>query len=230
MHTKKRPHTLIFARMFDYDVLDMIELSIQNPVSMFEFKNEKNGIGLRPMLLFIGPLFESSPKYRLCKSIFFDFFRGQPFNKLNVEGLQHAICFSVQEPTDDVPYPPIYFRVYMVKYQKINQINPKIDLEEMGPRYDFVIQRTYEADDKLMKEAMKKPKKQTPVIKKNIDVNKIGDKVGQIYLMKQNMDNLQTRKFRGLKRKTTEKNEDISYNKNSKKHCPTTSERNESTS
>lgn len=37
-NTKKRPNTLIFGRMFDYQVLDMVELHITNFVSATEFK------------------------------------------------------------------------------------------------------------------------------------------------------------------------------------------------
>jgi ribosome production factor 2 len=37
-HTKKRPHNLVFIRTFDYQMLDMIELGIQNLKKMEEFK------------------------------------------------------------------------------------------------------------------------------------------------------------------------------------------------
>lgn len=213
-HVKKRPNTLVFVRMFDYQVLDMLELSIENSMPMMEFKNEKCSLGLKPMLLFSGTLFESSAKYRLCKSMFLDFFHNQQTERLDVEGLQYAICFLTQEPTDKEPFPPIFFRVYMVKNIKTG----KVELEEMGPRYDFFIQRIHEADEKMMKEAMKKPKKQEPKIKKNIDIDKMGNKIGQIHLVKQNIDQLQTRKFKGLKRKDINDIKDESLDENRKKH------------
>ncbi|EMR11650.1 hypothetical protein PNEG_00088 [Pneumocystis murina B123] len=215
---KKRQNTLIFVRMFDYQVLDMLELRIENAVSMIEFKNEKCFIGLKPMILFAGSLFESSPKYQLCKSMFLDFFHGQTTDRLNIEGIQYAVCLLTEEPTDENPFPPIFFRVYMIKYLKEKQVGSKIELEEMGPRYDFSIKRTHEANEKMMKEAMKKPKKHLPKIKKNIDIDKMGDKIGQIHLEKQNINQLQTRKFKGLKRKIEDSIEDESFNKNGKKH------------
>jgi hypothetical protein len=36
--TKKRPNGLIFARMFDYKLLDMCEVGVENFVSMQQFK------------------------------------------------------------------------------------------------------------------------------------------------------------------------------------------------
>ncbi|KTW29344.1 hypothetical protein T552_01299 [Pneumocystis carinii B80] len=216
---KRRQNTLIFVRMFDYQVLDMLELRIEAAVSMIEFKNEKCFIGLRPMILFVGSLFESSPKYQLCKSMFLDFFHGKTTDQLNIEGIQYAVCLLTEEPTDENPFPPVFFRLYMVKYMKEEGSGSKIELEEMGPRYDFLIRRTHEANEKMMKEAMKKPKKHLPKIKKNIDVDIMGDKIGQIHLAKQNIDQLQTRKFKGLKRKIEDSIEDeLSLNKDGKKN------------
>lgn len=37
-HSKKRPHTLTFARMFDHQLLDMMEVSIEHGVPMRDFK------------------------------------------------------------------------------------------------------------------------------------------------------------------------------------------------
>jgi ribosome production factor 2 len=38
LHSKKRPHDLVFVRMFDGKVLDMIELGIDMAQSMADFK------------------------------------------------------------------------------------------------------------------------------------------------------------------------------------------------
>ena len=37
-HSKKRPNTLTFARMFDHQLLDMMEVSIEHGVPMKDFK------------------------------------------------------------------------------------------------------------------------------------------------------------------------------------------------
>lgn len=41
-HSKKRPHTLTFARMFDHQLLDMMEVSIEHGVPMRDFKVKSN--------------------------------------------------------------------------------------------------------------------------------------------------------------------------------------------
>ena len=43
-----------------------------------------------------------------------------------------------------------------------------------------------------------------PKVRKNIETDLIGDKVGRIHLGKQNLDKLQTRKMKGLKRNRDE--------------------------
>ena len=40
-HNKKRPHNIILGRMYDYHLLDMFELGLENFVSLQEFKNSK---------------------------------------------------------------------------------------------------------------------------------------------------------------------------------------------
>ncbi|PIO33509.1 hypothetical protein AB205_0114060, partial [Aquarana catesbeiana] len=37
-HNKKRPNNLIFGRMYDFHVLDMVELGMEKYVSLKEFK------------------------------------------------------------------------------------------------------------------------------------------------------------------------------------------------
>ncbi|KAG4306442.1 hypothetical protein PORY_000430 [Pneumocystis oryctolagi] len=169
-------------------------------------KNEKQGEGQRPMVVFSGSLFDSEPVYRLCKSMFLDFFCGERLERVDVQGLQHAVCLSVQEATEETPQPPIYFRVYRVVCPVRGGVPMEVELEEIGPRYDLVIQRVQEAKEEEMQEAMKRgegggEKKKK---RKNIDVNEMGDKVGRIHMGKQDMNRLQIRKFKGLKRKRGE--------------------------
>ena len=52
----------------------------------------------------------------------------------------------------------------------------------------------------MWKEALKRAKGGEQRVKKNVDMDSMGDKVGRIHLGRQDLSELQTRKMKGLKR------------------------------
>lgn len=211
-HSKKRPNNLVLARTFDSQVLDMIEVGIENPKFLSDFKNVKCNVGMRPLMLFSGPLFESHPSFRHLKSYFMDFFRGREIQTIDAVSLQHVMVFSHTDSSDSSILPPVHLRVYLIRAHKSGQKLPRVELEEMGPSLDFRVRRLQEADEGAMKMALKRPTKQIPKTKKNIGTDGMGDKVAQIHLGKQDLDSLQTRKFKGLKRsRDNDEDEDPVY-------------------
>ncbi|KAM5356146.1 hypothetical protein ACJ41O_002792 [Fusarium nematophilum] len=202
---KKRPHNLTFVRTFGYKVLDMLELYL-DPESfrtIAQFKTKKFAIGLRPMLLFAGTAFESpvSNEFTLAKSMLIDFFRGEPSDKIDVEGLQYIISVSAEDSTGDGDAKPaIHLRVYLIRTKRSGQRLPRVEVEEIGPRMDFRVGRIKEADESMLKEAMKKPRGTEERTKKNITTDAMGDKIGRVHLGKQDLSELQLRKMKGLKR------------------------------
>lgn len=207
-HSKKRPNSLTFMRFFQWKVLDMLELSIDPETfrQLSQFKNKKAAVGLRPMISFSGTPFESPVPnaYTQAKSYFTDFFRGQEAQSVDVEGLQFMINFSAKDEVEGQPKPAIHMRVYLIKTKKSGQKLPRVEVEEMGPRIDFRVGRVKEADESVMKEALKKPKQLEPKTKKNIETDIMGDKVGRVHVGKQDLNQLQTRKMKGLKRSKDE--------------------------
>ncbi|KAF4471484.1 valyl-tRNA synthetase [Fusarium albosuccineum] len=202
---KKRPHTLTFVRTFSYKVLDMLELYL-DPESfrtISQFKTKKFAIGLRPMLLFAGTAFESpvANEFTLAKSMLIDFFKGDPSDKIDVEGLQYIISISAEDSTGDGDAKPaIHLRVYLIRTKRSGQRLPRVEVEEIGPRMDFRVGRIKEADESMLKEAMKKPRGLEERTKKNITTDAMGDKIGRVHLSKQDLSELQLRKMKGLKR------------------------------
>jgi len=77
---------------------------------------------------------------------------------------------------------------------------PRVEVEEMGPRMDFRVGRVKEADESMMKEALRRAKTSAERPKKNITTDIMGDKLGRIHIGKQDLKELQTRKMKGLKR------------------------------
>ncbi|KAI9884487.1 MAG: hypothetical protein M1823_003735 [Watsoniomyces obsoletus] len=203
-HTKKRPHSLTFIRTFNHKILDMLELYLDRDSfrGLTDFKTKKCAVGLKPLLLFAGTPFESpTPNaYTLAKSFFTDFFRGQETDTVDVEGLQYLVSFMAGEEQEGGQKPLIHLRVYLLRTKKSGQRLPRVEVEEMGPRMDFRVGRMKEADEAMMREALKKPRGQAARSKKNIETDIVGDKMGRVHLGRQDLDKLQTRKMKGLKR------------------------------
>lgn len=116
---KKRPHNLVWVRLFDGQVLDMLEMGIADAKSMREFKTNKPGIGMRPIFHFSGPEFSSeavaddrlaaagavqdpSGAFMHLKSLILDFYRGEELNPNHIAlgGLEHVISVSIAPTTN----------------------------------------------------------------------------------------------------------------------------------
>jgi ribosome production factor 2 len=204
-HNKKRPNTLIFSRFFNHKIYDMVELSIQgNHKLLQDFKKLTFTVGLKPMFVFNGPAFDSNPVFQHLKSLFLDFFRGEETDLQDVAGLQHIIALSVGEIDDqneEKNLPFLHFRVYKLKTYRSGQKLPRVEIDEIGPRFDFKIGRRVTPAPEVEKEANRKPKQLEAKVKKNVSTDFMGDKVAQIHLGKQDLGKLQTRKMKGLKAK-----------------------------
>ncbi|KAL3961883.1 hypothetical protein ACCO45_003406 [Purpureocillium lilacinum] len=127
---KKRPHAITFVRTFGHKVLDMLEtyLDPESFRAMAQFKNKKFAVGLRPMLLFAGSAFESpvSNEYTLAKSMLLDFFKGEPSDKIDVEGLQYIVSVTAEDAVSggDDAKPAIHLRVYLIRTKRSGQKLP----------------------------------------------------------------------------------------------------------
>ena len=245
LHSKKRPSNLVFARMFDYDLLDMLEVGIEAAKSVTEFKGaDKPAVGQRPLFHFAGELFETHPLYQQFKSYILDLLHGEEVDKVNLAGLSHVVSCSVGAQIDEAALasafnaqpeavkdvtqgstsastsaasglPVIHFRTYTISLLASGSRTPLVNLNECGPSFDFRLRRAQPADaDKwkaATKRALKKklPEGQAANSKKrkdrNVDIDEMGDTVGKIYVGKQDLDKLQSRKMKGLKEKSADR-------------------------
>ncbi|KAJ3038764.1 rRNA-binding ribosome biosynthesis protein rpf2 [Rhizophlyctis rosea] len=207
-HSKKRPHNLVIARMFDHQLMDMVELGIENGVAMEEFKSQKAAVGHRPLLLFHGDAFETHEDLRTVRSLFMDMYRGdQTADMVNLSGLEHVMSFTAEGGVEGSKR--IHMRVYTVHLKKSGTKLPRVELEEMGPSIDFILRRYRLADKETWKQATKVPKQLKAKKEKNIEYDEMGDKFGRIHLGKQDLTKLQTRKMKGLKRGAAESEGDV---------------------
>ncbi|XP_067123081.1 ribosome production factor 2 homolog [Centruroides vittatus] len=191
-HNKKRPNNLIIGRMYDFHLLDMFELGIEKFKSLEDFKVPKISCSTKPLLLFVGELFED-PIYQRLKNLLIDFFRGPEVSMIRLQGLEHVIMITADDGK-------LYFRSYRIVMKKSGTKTPYIELIEIGPSLDMVLRRNKMASDDLFKLARKQPKVLKPKKVKNIKKNVFGSKLGRIHMKRQNFKQLNTRKMKGLKK------------------------------
>jgi ribosome production factor 2 len=192
-HQKKRPHTLILGRTFDYRLLDMVELGVENFKSMTEFK-AKSALGFKPCMTFIGDEFENNVDYKNLKLLLLDFFRGKLVNQLNLAGMEHLLAFTAAAGK-------VYFRSYHVLMKKSGTKIPRVELEEMGPSMDLVMRRFRWADEDMMKAALRVPDQLREKRQKNITKNALQQTFGTVHMQKQDFKSIATKKTRAMPRK-----------------------------
>jgi len=94
LHNKKRPHNLVMGRMYEHMLLDMIEFGVENYKGLKDFKVEKITLGIKPLLIFNGELFESNHEYSRIKNLLVDMFLREEVQKIRLQGLEHVLSFT----------------------------------------------------------------------------------------------------------------------------------------
>lgn len=153
---------MTWVRCFGGQVLDMLELYVVQDTArtLQQFRGEKCKVGVKPLLSFSGAQFESpaSNQYTLFKSMFVDFFRGVETQMIDVEGLQLLITFLAGEDGEDRQPAKIHMRCWRIITKRSGHKIPRVEVEEIGPRIDFRLGRTREANEGVLKEAIQKRK------------------------------------------------------------------------
>jgi len=220
-HSKKRPNNITVVRVFDGKVLDMAELLLITESPDQEANKFDIGLEMKPMVLFAGSQWDDTSVsdqaalHRCLKSVLLDLFQGEEISSIDVEGLQYVLMVASGEPTstniqDPASKPVIHLRWYKIRTLRSNSPKlPRVELDPIGPTFDFRVGRHREADPTIMKEAMKHGRRPNEArTKKNINMDIMGDKIGRVHLGKQDLNTLQTRKMKGLKRGRNELEDD----------------------
>jgi ribosome production factor 2 len=186
-HSKKRKHNMVLGRMFDHQLLDMVELGIDGEsfISMKDFGSFRKAVvrtSGKPMFAFNGDAFETEEEFVLLKSLVLDFFKGEEIKQMNLAGLDRIIVCSAVNGK-------LYFRQYGLRFTQSETKHPGVELDEIGPHLDLTVRRMRRAGEAMQKAAMTFPrdprKKQ-----KNVENNAMGDRVGRVHMHKQNLNNI----------------------------------------
>ncbi|EFX66779.1 ribosome production factor 2 homolog [Daphnia pulex] len=189
---KKRPNNVILGRMFDHQLLDMIEFGVEQFKSLTAIRNAKVMDGNKPCLIFSGDVWHQNEEYSKCKSLLIDFFRGEVVEQVRLAGFEHALSFTAVDGK-------IFLRSYKILMTKSGTKTPHIELEEIGPSADLVIRRTKLASADLFKRACRTPSAAKPKKVKNMSKDVFGSKLGRIHMPRQDYRKLQVKRGRALR-------------------------------
>jgi len=209
--SKKRPENLIFARTFNNRLLDMCEVGVENFLSMKELKTPKSTPGHKPLMHFSSELFDSHPRYTQLKTVLMDMFNGQVIDSICLSGLEHIISVTTSptpldlNPALSASLPRVHVRTYTFKMLASGVKTPRAELVPMGPHFDLVLRRSREADEDIMKAALRRPKITKKDVesglgrkRKNLEVDEMGDLRGRVHVERQDLDKLQRKKVMAL--------------------------------
>ncbi|EXJ88271.1 valyl-tRNA synthetase [Capronia coronata CBS 617.96] len=215
-HSKKRPNNITVARMFDGKVLDIVEFLLLVPEDQPRTEPKLQiGLAMKPLILFSGSQWDDPSSsaqaalYQTLKSTLLDIFQGEEVSSIDVAGLQYVLMIASGESnsssgdlSEPASKPVLHLRWYKIRTLRSNNAKlPRVELDPMGPTFDFRVGRYREADADVMREALKHGRRPNEArIKKNIETDLVGDKIGRVHLGRQDLSTLQTRKMKGLKR------------------------------
>ena len=162
---KKRPNCVTLARIYNSQLLDICELLLlpateEGAIPPINELVMHVGLGLRPMMLFAGSPWEdpTSSAHVMLKSFFLDMFKGEETDRIDVEGLQYVLMVAAEEPRDGLS-PVVHLRWYKVVTKRSGHKLPRVELDPVGPKFDFKIGRVRPAAADVMKQAMKQGKR-----------------------------------------------------------------------
>ncbi len=202
-HSKKRPHSLIFGRTFDDQILDMLEFQMDDNTfrSMQSFAGDRTStsrVGAKPIFCFVGEAFETSAQLGTFRSLILDMFRGETLRKINLAALDRVFVVTAAQHPTDMDKKVVYFRHYNVLRKRSGTRIPRVELEEVGPRMDLTYNRYVEAPTEVRKEAMRIPKMLIPNKEKNVEEGLMGQTLGRVHMQKQDLRELALAKLKGL--------------------------------
>ncbi|KAH0574010.1 Brix domain containing protein [Spironucleus salmonicida] len=198
--TKKRPNNLVFGRKFDSQLIQQQEFELKNFLALEDVKSKKPMVNCKPAIVFLGDYFENNVEFIRLKSLFLDLFRGQTVKKIVDTGIQWTICISAVNNE-------IRVRSYVIDdltNETMKSVQSPVHLTPMGFSFDLVMRRSF-FDDKVYEKAMIHPKldkdgKQVQEKQKNVEIDEFGRKFGTIHVDGADVNKLNLRKFKGLRK------------------------------
>ena len=161
-NSKKRPHNIVLGRLYEHQVLDMVEFGLTaDEEEVCDISSEVPS-NCRPFVIFQGDKWETDETYGKLRNLLQDFFvENVKVDELEVNNaIRLVISFSAVGDR-------IYLRTYEVSItgDNILEQDGDINIGEVTPKVDMVLRRSKFADHDTWKEALKQPK---PINKRDV--------------------------------------------------------------
>lgn len=212
---KKRPNNLVMGRTFDHQILDMVELAILRYKSIKDYGGSipKKRIGSKPLMLFLGDLWQQDSNCKKMQNLLIDFYRGDVVSKLVVSGIDHLIVFVATQTKQEENSNPnintgpkliIHQHTYFCKLKKNpNDPSSRVPVPYLipcGPDTTMQIRRTQFAEQDLWNQSLKQPQGLKKKKRKNKSTNIFGETVGRLHIEHQDVAKIGGRKSKALRR------------------------------
>ena len=216
---KKRPNNLVMGRTFDHQILDMIELGVLRYKSIRDYGGSvpKKRLGSKPLMLFLGDLWQQDSTCEKLQNLLIDFYRGDVVDKLVASGIDHLLVFVASHQPQDASssdLPPnnikkeskliIHQHTYFCKLKKDpNDPTSKIPVPYLipcGPDTTLQIRRTQFAEPDLWKQSLRQPQGLKKKKVKNQSTNVFGEVIGRLHIEHQDVAKMGGRKSKALRR------------------------------
>lgn len=223
-HNKKRPNNLTIGRLFDFHVLDMVELGITaaDPLDMTRATGSDAGsLGGKPFFVFEGNEFATDPAFVRLKNLLVDFFRGGNDTDISLDGCDRVFFFSLRSdngeeaciaPSTDcyTNKPPavkgntiLSLRHYALTKPTaaagVSRSIKNIALYDVGPNYDLELRRISFATPQEFKMACRLPREALAMMRStadNVTTDGMDNLRAQLHVGKQDISELNLRRFK----------------------------------
>lgn len=231
-NNKKRPNNLTIGRLFDFHILDMIELGViaADALDMTRASGTEAGAACgKPFFVFDGSEFTADPAFIRLKSLLIDFFRGSNEIAISLDGCDRVLYFSLRSVNGEdacvAPSTDCYgskapteagntilcMRHYAIEKPSMaagsSKMLKNVQLYDVGPNYDFELHRASFATPQEFKAACRLPKSVLATLRSAHD-NVSGDELqnvrGQLHVGQQHLNELNLRRFKAKRARRTE--------------------------
>lgn len=167
--------SLTFARCFDNQLLECIKFKVIKALSSADFDTIPAELYVKYMVLV------QNVSNKKLENLFIDFFN-QKTVKVNADAIKYA--WVINETSG----------VFTIKFVRI--LNDS-SVQDIGPYFELQIEKEFFCGDELYEEAFEVKK---PTVQKNVTTNVTKDKIGKLYVDKQDLKDINLKRSRAYRK------------------------------